>query len=256
MLTLISLPLMVACGGDDDGGSTVVDGVNVKNGKKLVSLSLIDESSSSSSSQGSANFKIKYDAQQRLSSIIIADKEVWNSSLNQYVKQDYELVTIDYDLRTLTFYNEAKYGFMLNNKGYVSQVGTCSCTYDAQGYLIGTESSNETWNLIYSDGDIVKSVVEKLVAGEIYSHYIYYGEDKTKGELYFTMNSESGKYNNVSNQKLYALVCFIAYQSGLFGKISNHIAEIASSSSKSAVFERSTNRSSSKVKYHCTFVYQ
>ena len=59
VLLLMMLPMMVACGDDNDNGSGKIDGVNVTNGKRLIQIG-----------DNPAGLKIEYDTKGRINRIL------------------------------------------------------------------------------------------------------------------------------------------------------------------------------------------
>ena len=149
---------ITSCGGDDDGSSSVIDGVNVNNGKKLTRLDILLESNSSTTTGDyTVNLNVLYDSKGRLSSVIWTNGEKYENG--KYIESEIELMKIDYDLRLVNIYPSLKYMFSLNDKGYISQIASGSCTYDSYGYLTGVESLREICTLAYSEGELIKSLV-------------------------------------------------------------------------------------------------
>ena len=246
---------ITSCGGDDDGNSSVIDGVNVNNGKKLTRLQILPESSSSSTTDYNYKLSILYDSKGRLSNVIWTNGQKYENG--KYTDVEIELMKIDYDLRFVYIFNVSsslKYMFSLNDKGYISQIGNCSCTYDSYGYLTGVENITEIWSLAYNEGELIKSLVSKLKNGNMLLYYMFYGENSSTGELMFYMNGE--KYETYGRNPIQAVMCFIAYQSGLFGKITNHCRYLSKSNNTSAVLERNNEQNSNKFVVRCKFTYE
>ena len=246
---------ITSCGGDDDGNSSVIDGVNVNNGKKLTRLEILPQTSSSTTTDYNYKLRVVYDSQGRISSVIWANGQKYESG--KYVESEVELMRIDYDLRLVNIYNgysSLKYLFSLNDKGYISQIGNCSCSYDSYGYLTGVENITEIWSLAYNEGELIKSLVSKLKNGNMLLYYMFYGENSSTGELMFYMNGE--KYEDYGRNPIQAVMCFIAYQSGLFGKITNHCRYLSKSNETSAVLERNNEQNSNKFVVRCKFTYE
>lgn len=246
---------LTSCGGDDDGSSSVIDGVNVNNGKKLTRLEILPQTSSSTTTDYNYKLRVVYDSQGRISSVIWANGQKYESG--KYVESEVELMRIDYDLRLVNIYNGSsslKYLFSLNDKGYISQIGNCSCTYDSYGYLTGVENITEIWSLVYNEGELIKSLVSKLKNGNMLLYYMFYGENSSTGELMFYMNGE--KHKTYGSNVIQAVMSFIAYQSGLFGKITNHCRYLSKSNETSAVLERNNEQNSNKFVVRCKFTYE
>lgn len=230
----------VACGSDDDN-SEVIDGVNVNKGKKLVEIQVYGETMS----QTSGVYKINYDSKGRLSGIIFYSPKYDQSN---------EILKIDYDLRELFVSETLSYMFMLNKKGYISQISNCKCIYDENDYLVGAISTDQNWQLVYYEGEIIQSIIEIFASGNINTNYFYYGEKSETGELYFTMNSSGTKeYRGITNEKM-AIRCFIAYQSGLFGKTDIHTSSFGETSKVKAVVKKVTPYTTETV--HCDLKYE
>lgn len=255
---------LTSCGGDDaegGGNSHNVDGVNVISGKKMTEMNLVVEKDLYSNHEDPIKIKIDYDSKGRLSRVYI---NTVNSSTNE--AETFDLMSLDYDLREVKiyrgwdYYENAQYityAFMLNNNGYISQISNCSCTYDNNGYLIGADSSKEIFTLSYNDGDLIKSVCNNIVKGKTKLYYIYSGEDKKTGELYFTMSSsEDLYYTAFSSSSIRALMVFIAYQSGLFGKISKYCVSLSKSNENSAIFTKRSESGTKEIRIRGTFKFK
>ena len=188
---------------------------------------------------------------------------VWTKKILKYENDKYseyevdvDIMRIDYDFRIVNIsngYSSANYMFSLNDKGYISQIGNCSCSYDSYGYLTRVEEFTEIWSLIYNEGELIKSLVNSLKHGNIEIYYMFYGENSDSGELVFYMNSEKEKRPRFSGQ---AVMCFIAYQSGLFGKITNHCTYLSRSNETSAALELGNEKNSNKYLVRCNFTFE
>ena len=237
--------VLTSCGGDDDGTSSVIDGVNVYNGKKLTRLEVPKNS-----------FRVFYDSKGRLTNVVWTHKiRIYENG--KYSEAEVNIMRIDYDFRIVSIsnaYSSANYMFSLNDKGYISQIGNCSCSYDSYGYLTRVENVKEIWSLVYNEGELIKSLVNSLKYGDMEIYYMFYGESKDSGELIFYMNSE--KENGIGDKPEQAVMCFIAYQSGLFGKITNHCTYLSRSNETSAVLERNNEKNSNKFVVHCNFTFE
>ena len=227
----------------------------MNNGKKLTRLEILPQTSSSTTTDYNYKLRVVYDSQGRISSVIWANGQKYESG--KYVENEVELMRIDYDLRLVNIYNGSsslKYLFSLNDKGYISQIGNCSCTYDSYGYLTGVENITEIWSLVYNEGELIKSLISKLKNGNMVLYYMFYGENSSTGELMFYMNGE--KYEDYGRNVIQAVMCFIAYQSGLFGKITNHCRYLSKSNETSAVLERNNEQNNKKFVVRCKFTYE
>ena len=246
---------ITSCGGDDDGNSSVIDGVNVNNGKKLTRLEILPQTSSSTTTDYNYKLRVLYDSKGRLSNVIWTNGKKYVNG--KYIESEVEVMRIDYDLRLVNIsdgYSSLKYVFSLNDIGYISQIGNCSCTYDSYGYLTGVENITEIWSLAYNEGELTKSLISKLKNGNMLLYYMFYGENSSTGELMFYMNGE--KYEDYGRNVIQAVMCFIAYQSGLFGKITNHCRYLTKSNETSAVLERNNEQNSNKFVVRCKFTYE
>ena len=249
-ISLVSLLGFTSCGDDGDGNSSVVDGVNVNNGKKLTRLEILPQTSNSTIEY---NYKLRvlYDSKGRISSVIWTNGKKYENGKN--TDAEVEVMKIDYDLRVVNS-NGLKYMFSFNDKGYISQIGNCSCTYDSYGYLTGVESMSEIWTLAYNEGELIKSLISNIKNGNMQLYYMFYSENSDSGELMFYMNSE--KYEDYVRDPIRAVMSFIAYQSGLFGKITKHCSYLSRSNETSAVLERNNEQDSRKFIVHCKFTYE
>ena len=142
---LMMMPLTTACGGDDDGGSdgdgsngNVVDGVNV-NTKKLKEITIIDyKDGNSQTTTLNYHFNITYDPKGRLSTVTLSDYTYYDNNSGVEKTTSVEMLKIDYDLHVAQInevYRQASQMFTLNSKGYIAQIGKCTCSYDYDGYL-------------------------------------------------------------------------------------------------------------------------
>lgn len=242
LLTVLSIVVIgvscISCGSDDKEIKNV-DGVSVVNGKKLVELNIaIDEYN--------YKFKVDYDKSGRMTRITI---------------DNIEIAKIDYDLRDVTIIKNSysskylSYGFILNNDGFISQIETCSLTYDSNGYLTDVEEANKYSILSYNSNDLIKASVSGLTAGNLSLYYVTYGDSDSSGDLYVKVNRNDGNskgsfdYFNTDN-----VVCLIAYQAGLFGKVSKSVMNFRNKKDANAFFEYINNSKSSTGKI--TFVCQ
>lgn len=246
-----------SCEGDDDGNSSVIDGVNVNNGKKLTELEILPPTNSSTTTE-KYKLRVLYDSKGRMTNVIYTNAQKYENGT--FSEGEVDIMKIDYDLRIVSIPNGnsyIKYMFSLNDKGFISQIGNCSCTYDSYGYLTGVESILDVWTLAYNDGELIKSLVSNLKNGTMKIYYMSYGENSGTGELMFYMKSEkyTGYNSNLSNHLLEVL-CFIAYQSGLFGKITNHCSYLSKYSETSAILEKNNEQNSKKIIIRCKFTYE
>ena len=86
---------ITSCGGDDDGSSSVIDGVNVNNGKKLTRLEILPETGSSTTTDYNYKLRVLYDSKGRLSSVIWTNGGKYENG--KYIESEIELMKIDYD---------------------------------------------------------------------------------------------------------------------------------------------------------------
>lgn len=262
MLMFFTMPLASSCGGDDDGGGDggskghIVDGVNV-NTKKLKEITVIDyKESSLQTKELNYHFIINYDSKGRLSTVTLTDYTYYDVNSRTEKTGPVELLKIDYDLRVAQInevYTQRSQMFTLNSKGYITQIGRCTCEYDNNGYLTGVESNYEIWSLVYNEGELIKSAVNKLAKGNIKLYYFFSGEDTSTGELYFRMTTPDNLVQN--NNFTDAILSFIAYQSGLFGKISKYCTSLSKSNLSNAVFTKASENTSHQYVVHCSFKY-
>lgn len=262
-LSLMMVPLMTACGGDGDGGSDgggsnghVVDGVNVYT-KKPKEITIIDYKEGSSQPHTvNSHFKINYDSKGRLSTVTLPDYTYYDFNSGTQETKSIELLKIDYDLHVAQINNinaQSSHMFTLNSKGYIAQIGKCTCEYDNDGYLIGVESNKEIWSLVYNEGELIKSAVNKLAQGDIKLYYFFSGEDTNTGELYFRMNTPDNYVDN--RNPIQAFLSFVAYQSGLFGKISKFCTSLSRSNQSNVEFTKASDNSSHQIVIHSSFKY-
>ena len=252
ILLLMSL-CFVSCGGDDDGSnSKVVDGVNVNTGRKLVRLDI--NNPYTNSSEYVFKFRIDYDTKGRLSKVIRTNDYRYENG--KRVDVETEWLNIDYDFRLIkykSYSREFDCMFSLNEKGYISEIGGCRCKYDSYGYLTGTEDSRYIFSLAYEEGELIKSMVKNLTKDKIDITYITYGEDSSKGYLLFYMNTTTPLSGT---RDVEAVLIFIAYQSGLFGKMTNHLTYLSKTSETSAVLQKKNEEKGEQMLVRCAFKFE
>lgn len=266
-LVAMTLQLMVACGGDDNGGSNgggpsnIVDGVHV-NSRKLLSLDFYKNDNS----KGKFHYAMSYDSKGRLSKI---DATYYYENNGETKSEDYKFLTIDYDLNFIEYFDdkytynsttgksERKDGrvfFSLNNKGFISTLGNCELSYDNNGYLVGASTVKDMWTFAYSDGDVIKYMVETLKNGNIGIYYTHYGEKE--GNMYFSVNYLD-KFKNGDYYISYSdcrTACFlIMYHAGLFGNISKRANLIGKN--QNAIVEQISDVDNSNMIIHCSAVF-
>ncbi len=255
MLAVVMISVCSSCGGSDDGQDTQkVDGVNVITGKKLVYLNIEVvklENNYNGLSSGNYNLKMEYDSKGRLSKVLQI-KHFGDGIQNDKIS---EVAVIDYDLCEISLFYSGRYRFMLNNKGYVSQIGNSTCVYDDAGYLVGTENSRQIVSLTYENEDVARSVVNNIAYNKMRMCHFYYGDNSNTGELYFQMETED---NHIDSHKYAeAVVSLIAYLSGLFGKTSKHCTYLTKTDETIAYFNKYVeNGYNRNISLKCTFVYE
>lgn len=236
MLVVVYVPMMMSCGDDDENGTTQkIDGVNVNKGKKLVELSIDTESQTLP-----LDIKINYDSQGRMCDFlynVVNYKNDYNSY--EYTGEFKELLNIDYDMHIVRYgsNNSSLYGFTLNKDGYICQLGTISFKYDTNGYLQEIEDAQCISTIGYNENEIIKASATNFKSGNVTLYFVTYGNMGNTGELYVRIErndkSKHDKYNNVLN----AMYFLIAYQSGLFGKVSKRILNLKNEREKNAFLD-------------------
>lgn len=264
MLTVMTMPVMVSCGGDeedDDNGSGVnIDGVNVINGKKLVGLEIYDEEKSSLP----MNFKIEYDSKGRMSKILVEQiaYDYENNTYKPYLSGKFmECASIDYDLRVISFrwnsYSryQKSYNYSLNKDGYISQIGTCMLNYNQDGYLTEVNQTSGISTLAYEANDLLKASVSQMSMGNMSLYYVTYNNIENEGNLFVRVKRTDDKriYSRIDERSVYS---FIAYQSGLFGKVCKSVVNVTNKNEAYALFDYDNNdkndySSSGKIVFHC-----
>ena len=249
---VLVIPLLFACGGDDDSSNknnqtTLVDGVNV-NKRKILTLEVTDMDKSL------GLYKITYDSKGRLTQI---DIENWGIGLR-----------IDYDLCIMEYYDGlginaqgklekyyAKCRFTLNERGFISQISNCECTYNSEGYLTGVKTFVDWWTFAYNNGDVAKAMVEVFKSGNMDLYYVYYGEKKNEGELYITCKEL--EYTGFKFHR--SVMAMIAYHAGLFGNISKHCTTLPNTADAKTFIElsswNSSKRKSEDMTLSCKFTF-
>ncbi len=247
---------LTSCGDDDSDsdGYNNQGGVNVNGGLKIVQFKIEGPVYEGGESPTSSTYNIQYDSKGRVSEIILSEckfvdgRETWGDD------KDTPIASVDYDLRVAELPYGSRYSFSLNEKGYISQIGNCSCTYDDDGYLIRVDSPKSMWSLTYSDGDLVRSLVSELVSGNTKLYYLRYGGDLKSGELYFYINTDhkAHKLDAARDSQRLRLACLVAYQVGLFGKVAKHCKYLSDAKQLQAQVDYEYSGNSESVK--CSFV--
>lgn len=257
---VLTFSLIVGCGDDDgDNNSGISGGVNVV-GKKMREVTIFDYTDGKNTDNFNYKFKIDYDEKGRLTDVTLLNYPTYNyvdGELKVVKEEAVNYLKIDYDMRiahVFTFYNRStSYMFTLNNKGYIAQIGPKTCTYDENGYLIGVESSSELWSFGYREGELIKSAVSLLARGNTNLYYFYPGENASSGEMYFRMTTPK-EYAGIRNLNL-SFMLFVAYQAGLFGKVSKFCSNLSRTEQSKAVFSKTSEKSENEIKIRCTFKY-
>ena len=264
LLVMLVMPMMVACGGDDGGSGnnngqwTLVDGVNV-NKRKLLTLDLYYTDTRI------GLYQMTYDSKGRLTRIDF--KDYTSSEKKCGLTIDYDLCLIEYlagnklryDSQTNAYFQEPVYVkslFALNDRGFVSQIANCECTYNSDGYLTGVKTIGDFWSLVYNNGDVAKAMVERFKNGNIDLYYVYYGDKTNEGELYVTCK----EFNFGSGEKFSrSVMTMIAYHAGLFGNITKHCTMLPNSADAKTFLEMSYldayNRINEDLTFTCKFTF-
>lgn len=258
MLVVMTMPVMVSCGGDDDnsGSGAIVDGVNVINGKKLVGLEIDADNSSSP-----INVRIDYDSKGRMSKILFEKVKFDKQTYKYYLTGEFEeYASVDYELRIVSLkldsynYSHMSYHYSLNNDGYISQIGTCILDYNQSGYLTGVNETRGISTLAYEANDLLKASVSELSLGNIALYYVTYDNVDNEGTLFVRVKRTDDKKKSSIDVK--DVICFVAYQSGLFGKVCKSVVNVTSKSEAYALFDYDNNEDknyslSGKIVFHC-----
>ena len=275
-LMVLSLPLVVSCGGDDENPSNsndnngsygTVDGVHINN-RKLMALDVSMQDNSYT-----LHYNMSYDSKGRLNKIIMpfTSTSYHDGVVTETKTEDVQILNIDYDLKVVEYFEKIKgvYNsetqtyerqydmsrcyFTLNNNGFISRFGDCELSYNKEGYLVGANSAKDMWTFAYDNGDIIKYMVESLKSGNIDIYYSYYGEKD--GDLYFVVNSQRKWSEYWSEAEVWRITLLIAYHAGLFGNISKHCINLPNSSSKNAILEKICDKDKSSLIFRCSFVF-
>ena len=243
-----------SCGNDDDennnqGESTIVDGVNVTKGKKIKELTTYEGNVVRN------RYSIEYDAKGRLS--IIKEGGV-------------DLALINYDSRLISIYIKEydhkrlfRFSFSLNTDGYMSTIGTSSLIYDSNGYLVRVDevSCNKLSTLDYNNNDLIKASISKLASGKLELYYITY-DGKNEGDLHVHVNGPNIQSYAVSPyypmywQDGKNVVSLIALQSGLFGKVPQSVLHFKDKKEATAFIEYEADDNRYNRDVRISFVYQ
>ena len=221
----LSTTALVACGGNDENESgKIVDGVNVTTGKKLLEVIMEKDGFPT------MKYKMIYDSIGRISKILFIVPERGKT----YSEITYEKLLIDYELRVVKilhigYYNSYySYGFILNEDGFVSQLGTCTMKYNSKGYLVDVEEPNVINTLTFDGNDLIEASVSNMRHGNMTLYYATYGNIDNQGDLYFSIKRDIKPYIEgndydwlVINKNV--IPFFLIYQSGLFGKVNERV---------------------------------
>ena len=255
-MTMMSLLMIVACGGDDseNGSSKNVEGVNVTTGKRLSEFRLEDENKNNLP----LIYKAEYDSKGRISKILFKKIESeYDKEKKEYIPYytgEFSLIAlIDYDLRVVNCYNPYEssfskiFGCVLNEDGYVSQIGTCTLNYDSNGYLVGVEQPKGIGALAYTNNDLVKASVSDLIKGNITMYYVSYGNLENQGDLFIKILRTDDK-KKATNLGITDMAYLIAYQAGLFGKVAKTFISLNSKSESISLLDYKDDKNSYNVK--------
>ena len=265
-LVLIGLTMIIGCGGDgsDSTQSSIVDGVNVSNVRKLVSLTY-NYDGGYNDYKIIDNYQAKYDSKGRLEKVSFTEKLYQKENLSNEITVD--ALKIDYDLRVLAMWTGFSYNystkqseptmsrlpFSFNSQGYISQIGGYSLNYDSYRYFTGLDSSKDIWNIVYKDNDLSKSLAS--FNSKLSTYYFTYGNNSKQGDLYFYINSELPS-NSDYYLTMRTICCYIAYQAGLFGKITQNGIYASSEKERSAIIERINEKNSKSELYKFSLVFE
>ena len=234
-MALFCLPFtFTACGSDDENGSGKnVDGVDVINEKRLVELQI----ERYDGNMLPEVYKVKYDSRGRMYSILYRPHEYkYENGKEVYVYSNEfsEIVSIDYDLRTLKivkpYYSSNRsysYQFTLNEDGFISQIGSTTFYYDSNGRLIDVKVIRGIGSLFYDSDDLIKASFLKMNSGNMYMYYISYENVDNQGDLFINIHNDDKRYFNLDKE---SIISFIAYQSGLLGKVAKTFIHLKSRS--------------------------
>lgn len=239
MSMVLSLPIVFACGNDDDSGK-IVDGVYVAPGKKLVELQLKGDND-----PDPLIFKAEYDSKGRLTKMCYRKIEPkYDSETQNYVYvygEDVNMAIIDYDFRIVRVFGTFNpnyvrtYDFILNEEGYISQIGECVLNYDSNGYLTGVKELNTIGSFAYNSNELIKASISSLYKNEMSLYYISYGNEVNQGDIYINIQQTDDRKSRYLSPDLSDIAVFIAYQSGLFGKVGKTFIHLQSKSELSSL---------------------
>lgn len=282
-LTFISLLglCVYSCGDDDsDSDGAIVDGTNIRKGKKLVRLET-DKYLLFTSGGGiidtendyKCKYKIEYDTKGRLTNIWLTNIYYRNGYFDVNVVEIdtlLEVARIDYYFKYITVpfidsyrhnrgYGTEKYyriNFDLNEKGYISQIANFTCRYNEEGYLTNVDEVKDLWTFTYSNNDVAKVLVERLAWDKITTYYFYYGGDSNAGQLVFNINTTDSHFLSYVENYLKTVVCLIAYEAGLFGKTTKHIQSLSSRNEMSAIIDGKGSDDKENITINCSAFYE
>ena len=242
LFVVMALSLLMACGDSEENGNTKnVDGVNVTKGKKIVELSFIEREYGRIVPN---HIKVDYDSNGRLSRImteqfnyIISDNG--NETYN-FTSEYSEVLSIDYDSRLIKIPVRKRIetiGFVLNEDGYVSLLGKTIFNYDENGYLTGADEPKSFTSLLYNKNDIIRAETSLISSGDIKYFFVTYSNNSNNGDIYVRVSRSSNEKYRSLNLNSRAVLFLIAYQAGLFGKVSNTVINLKNKSEADALFD-------------------
>ena len=262
MFVVMMMLVMVSCGGNNDdsnSGSTpnVVDGPTIWSGKRISELRIFDtDQNGKPRSEHPSTFKCEYDSKGRLSKII-SDAYVPAKGYTPPTKSEIT-VSFDYGLQVVSILdsnvNRDKrytYSFNLNKDGYFSQFDKCLLSYE-NGYLTEVEQSKMISSIVYEENEIIKASITNLMSENVSLFYVTYGNVDYQGDLYVRVRYTEGKTGRLLPDLNGAAMVFIAYQAGLFGKVSKHFIHLQDKNAESGIFDLESESETIFVKFSFT----
>lgn len=251
---LVALCFIFSCSSSDDSQSSN-SGHDYNGGRKVSKVQLLyDYDYVGKIEQREREALLKYDNQGRLTTIAIQGiKDMGDRKVAIPYDEKAIDVTIDYDFCMIVATGEPSIMFKLNERGYISQLEDCKIEYDKEGYLISAERYNGIWKFAYQNDDLIKFLSTLSDKGsEIF--FVDYDDETHKENVFLSANFKN--YFLHPSAFDYYFTVFIAYQAGLFGKVTKHFLNTYNTP-KATIEALNVNYGHTKrnLLYHFIFTY-
>ena len=109
--------------------------------------------------------------------------------------------------------------------------------YDSNGYLTGVKELQTIGSFAYNSNELIKASISSLYKNEMSLFYISYGNEDNQGDIYINIQQTGNtKSHNSLLLDISDIAVFMAYQSGLFGKVGKTFIHLQSKSELSSLF--------------------